>query len=564
MTGLENVEVVTFTNPVEALSWSTTNEPDLVLLDFLMPEMDGCEFLHQFRNMDHLGDVPVVIVTIDQSRESMYRALDAGANDFLRKPVDDAELIARVRNMLLLRAHQLELKAARIEAETSNANLVKADLRLNDDIAERERVAAALKDSEERFRSVVNNSPTKIHIKDVEGRYILVNSEAEKLYGVTEEEAMGKTARDIFPDKQAAVFRAHDQAILDTGKAMEQEEQWELDDGVHTYLTVKFPIRGGGGEIVGIGAIGTDITERKRIQKALQNNERVLQDRVELLEETERKLQNQGEDLVRLADDLLTARDEARTADRVKSEFLAAMSHELRTPLNAIIGFSDIMKLETLGPIGNVRYHDYAEDINESGNHLLTLINDILDLSKIESGADELHEENIDILELATTIMKLVTGLAHAGNVEIELDVSDDISLLHADERRVKQILLNLLSNAIKFTPDGGKITLRIWSCAESGCVFQVTDTGIGIAIEDIPKALAPFQQVDADLNRQFEGTGLGLPLTKALVELHGGTLDLQSQIGVGTTVMVRFPAARIVHSPHNVKAINAVDMKVG
>ncbi len=261
---------------------------------------------------------------------------------------------------------------------------------------------------------------------------------------------------------------------------------------------------------------------------------------------------------------MLAIMKEAEIANRTKSEFLANMSHELRTPLNAIIGFSEIIKDETFGPVGSTKYRDYANDINESGQHLLALINDILDLSKVESGTDELHEENIEVSKLANAILKLVVGLAQTGNVELELDVSDDIAVLHADERKVKQILLNLLSNAIKFTPDGGKVTLKIWSRAESGYVFQVIDTGIGIAFEDIPKALAAFQQVDSGLNRRHEGTGLGLSLTKSLIEMHGGYLDLQSEVGVGTTVTVRFPAERIVHSPHGTKAISAGDRKAG
>jgi len=255
---------------------------------------------------------------------------------------------------------------------------------------------------------------------------------------------------------------------------------------------------------------------------------------------------------------------EAEIANRTKSQFLANMSHELRTPLNAIIGFSDIIRDQRLGPVGNAKYRDYADDINESGQHLLTLINDILDLSKIESGADELHEENIEIPELAKAIMRLVSGLSQKGNVKLELDVSGDIAVLHADERKVKQILLNLLSNAIKFTPDGGKVMLKIWSRAVSGYVFQVIDTGVGISFEDIPKALAPFQQIDSGLNRRHEGTGLGLPLTKSLIEMHGGYLDLQSEVGVGTTVTVRFPAERIVLVPHGTKAVSAGDRKAG
>ena len=234
------------------------------------------------------------------------------------------------------------------------------------------------------------------------------------------------------------------------------------------------------------------------------------------------------------------------------------------TPLNAIIGFSEIIKDETFGPVGSVQYRDYAGDINESGHHLLALINDILDLSKVESGTDELHEENIDISQIAKSILKLVVGLARKGNVELELDVSDDIPLLYADERKVKQILLNLLSNAIKFTPEGGKVTLKIWSRAESGYVFQVTDTGIGIAFEDIPKAMSPFQQIDSGLARKHEGTGLGLPLTKSLVEMHGGYLDLQSKVGVGTSVTVRFPAERIVVLPRDTEFLDIAAKKAG
>jgi PAS domain S-box-containing protein len=263
-------------------------------------------------------------------------------------------------------------------------------------------------------------------------------------------------------------------------------------------------------------------------------------------------------------DALLAAKKEAEIASRTKSEFLANISHELRTPLNAIIGFSEIIKDERLGVVGNARYRDYAHDINESGHHLLALINDILDLSKIESGTDELHEENIDILEAANTIVRLTMGLAQSGNIELELDVPDDIPVLHADERKVKQILLNLLSNAIKFTRDGGKVTLKIWSRAESGYVLQVIDTGIGIAFDDIPKALAPFEQIDSGLNRKHEGTGLGLSLAKSLVEMHGGYLDLQSKVGVGTTVTVRFPAERIVQSRCDAKAISRVAKKAG
>ena len=301
-----------------------------------------------------------------------------------------------------------------------------------------------------------------------------------------------------------------------------------------------------------------EITERVAAEEALRESELASQERIVDLEEAQQKLERQGEDLVRFADELRLARDQADGASRSKSEFLATMSHELRTPLNAIIGFSEIIGTETFGPIGNVKYRDYARDIHESGQHLLDLINDILDISKVESGMEELYEENVDISVVADSVLRLVRQRAQKHGVTLELELSDESPALRVDVRKLKQILVNLLSNAIKFTKSGGTVTLKGWGRIESGYVFQVIDTGIGIAPEDIPKALSQFGQVDNALNRQHEGTGLGLPLTKSLVELHGGSLDLQSDVGVGTTVTVRFPADRIVASPGVKQSLSA------
>ncbi len=251
-----------------------------------------------------------------------------------------------------------------------------------------------------------------------------------------------------------------------------------------------------------------------------------------------------------MAETLTNAYDQVATANRTKSEFLANMSHELRTPLNAILGFSELMSNATHGPLGNPKYEEYTKDINDSGRHLLALINDILDLSKIEAGRLELDEEEIDVAMTIGSCMVLVKERARNGGVKLKTDIPDGLPALHADKRKLKQILVNLLSNAVKFTPAGGEVTLKVWSRPDSGYVFQVIDTGIGIALADIPAALSPFGQVDSRLDRKYEGTGLGLPLTKSFVEMHGGSLDLQSEEGAGTTVTVRFPKERIVRVP--------------
>jgi signal transduction histidine kinase len=225
------------------------------------------------------------------------------------------------------------------------------------------------------------------------------------------------------------------------------------------------------------------------------------------------------------------------------------MSHELRTPLNAIIGFAEIIKSGVLGPDSVERNQEYAGDIYESGQHLLDLINDILDISKIELGSEQPKDVDIDVPVLIASILVLMKERGRKANVGIATDFQDQLPFLSADERKLKQILINLMSNSIKFTHPGGKVTLAVHCPSNEGFVFEVRDTGIGIAPEDLAKAMQPFGQIDSDLNRQYAGTGLGLPLAKELAEMHGGSLDVRSELGKGTTVTVRFPAARNVDS---------------
>jgi PAS domain S-box-containing protein len=242
---------------------------------------------------------------------------------------------------------------------------------------------------------------------------------------------------------------------------------------------------------------------------------------------------------------LVTAKNMAEVANRAKGEFLANMSHELRTPLNAIIGFSEIMERGTFGSLGSERYTGYVRDIIRSSRHLLGIINDILEAAKMEAGKLELDEEEIALDEEARATVQFLAEQAAVGRLTMTVEAPENLPKLYADPRRIQQILLNLLSNAIKFTPPEGRVIVEIGSSAAGGMLLTVADTGIGIAAEDIPKALTPFGQVDGSLNRRHEGTGLGLPLTKALTELHGGELTIDSKRHQGTRVTVAFPPSR-------------------
>ena len=237
----------------------------------------------------------------------------------------------------------------------------------------------------------------------------------------------------------------------------------------------------------------------------------------------------------------------AERANRIKSEFLATMSHELRTPLNAIIGFSELMMGGAFGAIDNPRYAEYLTDIHRSGEHLLSLISDILDLSKAEAGRLELREEVVDLAETVGTALRLVSTRALRSGIALSATLSPDLPCLMADRRKLQQILLNLVTNAVKFTPPGGRVEITAEEAAKGGITLSVADTGCGIAKDDIPKALEPFGQVGRQAAREQEGTGLGLPLTRRLVELHDGRFTLDSVLGVGTIVTVWLPPARLV-----------------
>jgi signal transduction histidine kinase len=257
-------------------------------------------------------------------------------------------------------------------------------------------------------------------------------------------------------------------------------------------------------------------------------------------------LVERGDELARSQRDLRLAKEQAEVASRTKSQFLANMSHELRTPLNAIIGFAEVIERELFGPVGVAQYANYAADIHRSGQHLLSLINDILDLSKVEAGRFEIVEQDFALLETIDEAKRLLEIRAQKAGLAMTSEIGADVARIYADRKLVSQALLNLLSNAVKFTPAGGQIRIAAKREVNSGdLLISVSDTGIGMAPEEIPRALEPFGQIDGTLARRYDGTGLGLTITKAFIEMHGGTLTLDSEKGRGTTATIRLPSWR-------------------
>lgn len=244
---------------------------------------------------------------------------------------------------------------------------------------------------------------------------------------------------------------------------------------------------------------------------------------------------------------LEAAKAEAESASRAKTEFLAHISHEFRTPLNAIMGFSELIRDAQFGPV-SARYAGYADDIHNSGQHLLALVTDMLDLSKIEAGHGTLDEEELEVGRVVASVASLMRERLMSASLTWTVDVAESLPNVRADERRLKQMLINLMANAVKFTPAGGHVLMRAWLTVDGGLGLQVRDNGIGIAPHHLATALAPYGQIDNSLSRRLPGTGLGLSLTKAMAELHGGSLTLESAEGSGTTVTILLPPERVLH----------------
>ncbi|TMJ02338.1 MAG: PAS domain S-box protein [Alphaproteobacteria bacterium] len=402
------------------------------------------------------------------------------------------------------------------------------------DITEQRRLAEESATAEMRLSDAIEAISEAFVVWDSDNRLVLCNSKFQSLHGLTDEAvACGTPYEDISAAGSKPIVRMQ---LSSEGRAVPGARTFEaqLDDGRWLQISERRTKDGG------FVSVGTNITQLKLHEEKLIESEKRLKATVVDLRSSQQALERQTEQLAYLAERYAEQKDRAEEANQAKSSFLANMSHELRTPLNAIIGFSEMMESGMFGPLGDAKYLEYCRDICESGRYLLDVINDILDMSKIEAGRTTLAFETFDLDPFLADIMRLVAARVDEKRLTVNSEIEPAIRL-RADRRTIKQIVINLLSNAVKFTPDGGRITVRA-RIVGGNVNIAIEDTGIGIPKEALKNLGKPFEQVESQLTKTHRGSGLGLAIAKSLTELHGGAMRVRSSLGVGTIVMVRLP----------------------
>ena len=410
------------------------------------------------------------------------------------------------------------------------------------DITEQKSLAEKTVEADLRLRDAIETIPEAFVLWDAGDRLVLCNSHFQKLHKLPDSAVTpGTSYETVIEVGRMPEVRTR---LNDLGNQTPGARTFEaqLDDGSWLHISERRTKDGG------YVSVGTDITRIKEHQQKLVENDLRLRATVTDLKRSQAALERQAVELADLAQKYSQEKTRAEEANQTKSKFLANMSHELRTPLNAIIGFSEIMGSGMFGALGSEKYQEYCHDILTSGHYLLEVINDILDMSKIEAGRMKLDLESLDLSRTLAESLRVVSGRAHDKNLTVDTDIEAGISVM-ADRRATKQIIVNLLSNAVKFTPEGGKVIVRS-RLSKDRIKLIIADTGIGIPQQSLARLGRPFEQVESQLTKTYHGSGLGLAIARSLTHLHGGSMRLRSKLGQGTVVCVSLP-----RNLHEVKA---------
>ncbi|TKC95181.1 response regulator [Polyangium fumosum] len=506
----------------DALKRASLMKPDLILLDVVMPGIDGFETCRRLKAAESTRDIPVIFMTCLGEAANKLEGFEAGGVDYITKPFEIDEVLARIKTHLCLREAQKELEAKNAQLQRAHqeleqrvrartAELASSNTALEAENAERRRAEDALRESKHLLQAIVDNSTAVIYVKDLEGRYLMVNRRAEELFHGTVRSLVGKTDYDLFPLEYADALRAFDQQVMAAGRPLETEERVPQDDGLHTYIAIKGPLFDETGRPYAICGVSTDITERTRTEA-----------------ERERLLSREQ-----------AARAELERTGRLKDEFLALLSHELRTPLTAILGWSQL--LLTRGPSDEFLRRGLGT-IERNARTQAKLIDDLLDMSRIISGRLSLELEAVDLAEMLETMLESAEPAAKTKGIRLELSVASAGEKVLGDPNRLQQIVWNLLSNSMKFTPQGGQVKVSLRR-EDSYAHLAVVDTGIGIDPDFLPYVFEQFRQADASTTREHGGLGLGLSIVQHLVELHGGTVVAKSSgKNQGASFTVKLP----------------------
>ncbi|MGY5799744.1 PAS domain-containing sensor histidine kinase, partial [Rhizobium sp. LEGMi12c] len=404
------------------------------------------------------------------------------------------------------------------------------------DVTEQHRLAQRYAEADQRLADAIECTSEAFVLWDKNDRLVMCNAHFQQAYGLPDNVLVPGTERAVV--NAAAARPVIERRIVDPGRS-NHSQTTEVQLADERWLQINERRTRDGGLV----SVGTDITQLKRNQERLRESERRLMATINDLSASRQILEKQKAELSTANTNYLAEKERAEAANKAKSEFLANMSHELRTPLNAILGFSEILQDQMFGPLGSARYNEYAKDIHDSGKHLLNVINDILDMSKIEAGHMKLSCEPINLAPLIEECLRFTRIPAAQKNILVEQTISSDIKL-NADRRAMKQIVLNLLSNAVKFTNDGGRIAVRTRR-VDDAVMLVIADTGIGIPKSALSKIGQPFEQVQSQYAKSKGGSGLGLAISRSLTALHHGRMRIRSREGIGTVIAIRIPDQR-------------------